>query len=234
MSATANLFMPGFSAWTDELEIDEPVPGLAFLERQARLFEPEPNCVSEAVVRHFESDFNAATGLVLHLGAGHGELMYSLQQHGFSVMGCEPSLRPTRLARQIHGFDARTLHCSSPEIFLNWVRCIGQKAQAIFYRHDWEHNFQLHALLPRMADVLHDGGRVIAVLPPAAPDYPREAHLSFLNELAVAGASSSASFDVEGVDCDGDFRFMAFVLRKTPKPAAPSSLAHRCPASVKN
>ncbi|HEU5395905.1 MAG TPA: class I SAM-dependent methyltransferase [Verrucomicrobiae bacterium] len=219
MSATANLFVPEMSAWAEEVELEEPVPGFGYLERQNKLFDPEPNSVSEAIVRHFEPEFNAANGLILHLGAGHGELMYSLQQHGFSVMGCEPASRPTRLARQIHGFDARTLHCCGLESFLNWVRCIGQKAQAIFFRHDWEHNFQMHALLPRMADALNDGGRVIAVLPPPAADYPREAHLSFLNELAVAGASSSASFDMEGVDCDEQFRFMAFVLKKTAAPA---------------
>jgi hypothetical protein len=52
------------------------------------------------------------------------------------------------------------------------------------------------------------------VLPPPDADHPRVAHLSFLNELAVAGASSSASFEVESVDCDFDSRFMAFVLKK--------------------
>jgi len=153
---------------------------------------------------------------VLHLGAGRGELMETLRQHGFAVMGCESLPGPARLARAMHGFDARTLQCSSAENFLRWMRRIGQKAQAVFFRHAWEHNLELQALLSRMAEILCDGGRIIAVLPPPDADHPRVAHLSFLNELAVAGASSSTCFEIESVDCDFDGRFMAFVLKKTP------------------
>jgi hypothetical protein len=129
-------------------------------------------------------------------------------------MGCEQSPGPARLARMMHGFGACTLHCSSAEDFLYWMQRIGQKAQAVFFSHSWEHNLEFQALLSRIAEILHDGGRIIAVMPPAGASHPREAHLSFLNELALAGASSSASFEVETVDCDFDNRFMAFVLRK--------------------
>ena len=215
MSATASLFASETADLEDELQFSSPLPAAFFDDRQNHLSEPGgPTANCEAIVSHYESGLNAAHGAILHLGAGRGELMEMLRQHGFTVMGCEPSPRPTRWARATHGFDARTLHCSNAENFLNWMRRIGQEAQAIFFRHDWEHNLEFQALLPRMAEILRDGGRIIAVLPPPAADHPREAHLSFLNELAAAGASSSACFEVESVDCDDGNRFMAFVLKK--------------------
>jgi len=207
MSATANLFVPENAGLEGELEFSSPMPAV-FIDgdRQNGFEQPDWTGACEAIVGHYESRLNAADGAVLHLGAGRGELMETLRQHGFAVMGCEPSPGPTRLARVMHGFDRRTLH---------WVQRIGQKAQAVFFRHAWEHNLEFQALLSRMAEILRDDGRIIAVLPPPDADHPREAHLSFLNELAVAGASSSASFEVESVDCDFDCRFMAFALKKT-------------------
>jgi SAM-dependent methyltransferase len=217
MSATANLFVPENADWEGEQEFSLPLPAVLFDDDRQNDFEqPDRTGAFEAIVSHYESRLNAADGAVLHLGAGRGELMETLRAHGFAVMGCEPSPGPTRLARAMHGFDARTLHCSSAEKFLHWMLRIGQKAQAVFFRHGWEHNLELQALLSRMAEILQDDGRIIAVLPPADADHPREAHLSFLNELAVAGASSSARFEVESVDCDFDNRFMAFVLKKSP------------------
>lgn len=171
------------------------------------------NC--EGIVSRYESGLNAANGVILHFGAGHGEMMDTLRQHGFAVMGCEPSALLAELARRDHGFDACTLHCCSAEKFLGWIHRIGQKAQAVFFRHDLEHSFELHALLPRMADILREDGRLIALLPPPDADYSREAHLSFLNELAVGCASCGGGFEVEGVDCGPENRFMAFVLKKT-------------------
>jgi SAM-dependent methyltransferase len=216
MSATANLFVPENAGLEGELEFSPPMMAAGLFEdaRQSGFEQPDEAGVCEAIVSHYESRFNAADGVVLHLGAGRGELLEALRGHGFAVMGCEPSPGPARLARAMHGFDARTLQCSSAEKFLHWLRRIGQKAQAIFFRHNWEHNLELQALLSRMAEIVRDDGRVIAVLPPPDTDHPREAHLSFLNELAVAGASSTARFEVESVDCDFDNRFMAFVLKK--------------------
>jgi SAM-dependent methyltransferase len=217
MSATANLFVPEIADLEGEQEFSLPLPAVLFGDpRQNYFAPPAPAEVCEAIVSHYESRLNAADGAVLHLGADRGELMEVLRQHGFAVMGCEPLPGPTRLARAMHGFDARTLHCSSAEKFLQWMQRIGQKAQAVFFRHGWEHNLELQALLSPMADILCDGGRIIAVLPPPAADHPREAHLSFLYELAVAGASSNAGFEIESVDCDFDSRFMAFVLKKMP------------------
>jgi SAM-dependent methyltransferase len=217
MSNTANLFVPENADLEGELEFSPPGPAIFFDNARQNYFaQPGRTGACEAIVSHYESRLNAADGAVLHLGADRGELMETLRQHGFAVMGCESSPGPARLARAMHGFDARTLHCSSAENFLRWMRRIGQKAQAVFFRHAWEHNLELQALLSRMAEILRDGGRIIAVLPPPDADHPRVAHLSFLNELAVAGASSSACFEVESVDCDFDSRFMAFVLKKTP------------------
>ena len=225
MSATANLFAPDIADLEGEPEFSSPLPAVCFEDARQNHFEqPDPAGPSsmaelrrvdacEAIVSHYESRLNAADGAVLHLGADRGELMETLRQHGFAAMGCEPSPGPTRLARAMHGFDARTLHCSSAEHFLQWIRRIGQKAQAVFFRHGWEHNLEFQALLSPMADILCDGGRIIAVLPPPGADHPREAHLSFLYELAIAGASSNTGFEIESVDCDFDCRFMAFVLK---------------------
>ena len=215
MNATVNLFVPGNADYEDGFEYSPPGPTVLLDDGRQHVFEGlEPAAACEAIVSHYESRLNAADGMVLHLGAGRGELMEILRQHGFAIMGCEPSPGPTRLARVLHGFDRHTLHCSSAETFLHWMRRIGQKAQAIFFRHDWEHNLEFQALLPRMAELLDEGGRVVAVLPPPDAGYPYEAHLSFLNELAAAGAAGTASFEIESVDCDFDNRFMAFVLRK--------------------
>ena len=215
MSATANLLVPENADLEGEFEFASPLTAVLFDgDRQNDFAEPDPAAACEAIVSHYESRLNAADGVVLHLGAGRGELMETLRQHGFAVMGCEPLPGPTRRARAMHGFDTRTLHCSNAENFLHWMRRIGQKAQAVFFRHGWEHNLEFQALLPRMADLLSDGGRIIALLPPPPADHPREAHLSFLYELAVAGASSNACFEIESVDCDFDSRFMAFVLKK--------------------
>ena len=242
MSATANLFAPDNADLEGELEFSSPLPAVCFEDARQNHFEqPDPAGPSsmaelrrvdacEAIVSHYESRLNAADGAVLHLGADRGELLETLRQHGFTVMGCEPSPGPARLARAMHGFDARTLHCSSAENFLDWMHRIGQRPQAIFFRHGWEHNLELQALLSRMADVLRDGGRIIAVLPPPDAEHPFEAHLSFLNELAVAGASSSACFEVESVDCDFDNRFMAFVLKKTT--ASETMLPRENPGSI--
>jgi len=221
MSATANLCLPETAIWEGETEPLSPFSPF-FLDgtlpidgaRQNYFAEPDETGVCEAIVNHYESRLNAADGVILHIGAGRGELMETLRQHGFAVMGCEPSAGPTRLARAMHGFDARTLHCSTVENFLHWLQRIGQTAQTVFFRHDWEHNLEFQALLPGMADLLSNGGRVIAVLPPPDMEHPYEAHLSFLNELAVAGASSTVHFEVESVDCDFDNRFMAFALKK--------------------
>ena len=224
MSATANLFALENAGLEGELEFSSPRPAVLFGDqRQTGFAPPAPAEVCEAIVSHYESRLNAADGAVLHLGADRGELMETLRQHGFAAMGCEPSPGPTRLARAMHGFDARTLHCSSAEKFLHWMQRIGQKVQAVFFRHGWEHNLEFQALLSPMADILCDGGRIIAVLPPPGADHPREAHLSFLYELAVAGASGNTRFEIESVDCDFDSRFMAFVLEKN---AAAPNLAH--------
>lgn len=177
---------------------------------------PEANC--EGIVSHYESGLNAANGTVLHFGTGRGELMETLRQHGFAVMGCESSALQVERARRTCGFDARTLHCCNVENFLRWVQRIGQKAQAVFFQHDLEHSLELQALLPRMAEILRENGLLIALLPPPHPDHSREAHLSFLNELAVGCASCGGNFEVRGVDCDFENRFMAFVLKKTPVP----------------
>jgi SAM-dependent methyltransferase len=215
MSATANLCQPETAIWEGDAEFSSPFSTFV-LEGAWQLYfeEPDETGVCEAIVNHYESRLNAADGVILHLGAGRGGLMETLRQHGFAVMGCEPSPRPTRLAQETHGFDARTLHCSSAENFLRWTQRIGQKAQAVFYRHDWEHNLELQALLPRMAEILRDEGRVIALLPPPIADYPREAHLSFLHELATACTSCNERFRMESIDCDCGGRFTAFVLRK--------------------
>lgn len=218
MSATANLFAPEAAGLDDQPEFSPPLPAIRFGEEQKYLVDSGRAEMCEAIVSRYESKLNAADGVILHLGAGRGELMETLRQHGFAVMGCESSPRSTRLTREAHGFDARTLHCSCAGDFLRWMQRIGQKAQAIFFRHEWEHNLELQALLPRMAVILPDGGRVIAVLPPLPAGHPHEAHLSFLNELAVAGTSSSCSFQIESVDCDLENRFMAFVLRKNSGP----------------
>jgi hypothetical protein len=219
MSATANLCLPETAIWEGETELLSPLSPFVFDGvRQNTFEEPDETGACEAIVNHYESRLNAADGVILHLGAGCGELMETLRQHGFDVMGCEPSPRPTRLARETHGFDTRTLHCCSAEKFLLWTQRIGQKAQAVFYRHDWEHNLELQALLPRMAEILNDEGRVIALLPRPVADYPREAHLSFLHELAAAGASCDSRFEVESVDSDFEGRFMAFVLKKSASP----------------
>jgi SAM-dependent methyltransferase len=168
----------------------------------------------ESIVSHYEPRLNAANGAVLHFGAGRGEMMDTLRQHGFTVMGCESSVLRVERARRAYGFDARTLQCCNAEMFLRWVRRIGQKAQAVFFRHDLEHSLELHALLRRMADILCENGRLIALLPPPEADHIREAHLSFLNELAVGCASCDGNFEVESIDCDFENRFMAFVLKK--------------------
>ncbi|HTV75773.1 MAG TPA: methyltransferase domain-containing protein [Candidatus Baltobacteraceae bacterium] len=221
MSAAANLFTPETAGLENEWKFSSLPPGVFGNDAQRNPLQkpvwPGVNC--EAIVSFYESDFNAADGVILHLGAGRGKLMETLRQHGYTVMGCEPSPRPTRLAREAHGFDARTLHCSSVENFLRWMRRIGQKSQAIFFRHGWEHNLEFQALLPRMAEILCEGGRIISVLPPPTAYHPREAHLSFLNELAVAGASCNGNFEVASVDCDYENRFMAFVLKKLPAPS---------------
>ena len=226
MSATANLFVPEIADWEGDYEFSSPLPAVLFGgDWQGDFAGPDPAAACEAIVSHYESRLNAADGVVLHLGAGRGELMETLRQHGFVVMGCEPLPGPTRLARALHGFDKHMLHCSNAENFLHWMQRIGQKAQAVFFRHDWEHNLEFQALLPRMVERLRDGGRVIAVLPPPDAIHPREAHMSFLNELAAAGAACHPSFEVESVDCDFDCRFMAFVLQKTAMHAAQK--AHR-------
>jgi SAM-dependent methyltransferase len=232
MSATANLLVPEKADLEGEFEFSSPLTAVLFGDqRQIYFAPPAPAEVCEAIVNHYESRLNAADGVLLHLGADRGELMEKLRQHGFAVMGCEPSPGPARLARAMHGFDARTLHCSSVEHFLQWVRRIGQKAQAVFFRHGWEHNLEFQALLSPMADILCDGGRIIAVLPPPAADHPREAHLSFLNELAAAGASRNAGFEIESVDCDFDNRFMAFALRKMPPLTRDSACLAAAPGS---
>jgi SAM-dependent methyltransferase len=209
MSATAKMLV------LEESRDEESIflPTIVF-NKPASFAEPAIAHMCEAVVSHYECSLNAADGVVLHLGAGRGELMETLREHGFSVMGCEPAPRPTRLAGNPR-FDALTFHYSSAENFLQWVRRIGQKAQAVFFRHTWEHNLELQALLPRMAEVLREDGRIIAVLPSPSADYPPEAHRSVLNELAVACASSSSRFKIESVDCDSS-SFMAFVLKKIP------------------
>ncbi|HUB87792.1 MAG TPA: methyltransferase domain-containing protein [Verrucomicrobiae bacterium] len=218
MSATADLYLPEIEAPEEEWEFSAtPRADILGRARQNHFLRPDwPDANCEAVVRHYETELNAANGVILHLGAGRGELMETLRNHGFAVMGCEPAPHPTRLAREAHQFDEHTLHCSSAENFLNWLRRIGQSAQAIFFRHGWEHNLEFQALLPRMAEILRDGGRIIAVLPPPSTEHPREAHLSFLNELAIAGTLSNTHFEVERVDGDFADRFMAFVLKKTP------------------
>ena len=221
MSATADLHLPDIEALEDELEFSTPLPAYIWgRDRQSHFAGSDwPDTDFEAVAHHYEKELNAADGVILHLGAGRGELMESLRDHGFTVMGCESAARPTRLAQESCRFDAHTLHCSSAENFLNWLRRIGQSAQAIFFRHGWEHNLEFQALLPRMAEILRDGGRIIAVLPPPTTEHPREAHLSFLHELAVAGAASSTHFEVGRVDGDCGDRFMAFVLQKiSPRP----------------
>lgn len=224
MSATANLFASDAAGLEDQPESSSPLPAFSFANWQNYLPEPIRTEACEAIVNQYEPNLNAADGVILHLGAGRGELMEALRQHGFAVMGCEPSPGPTRLAQTLHCFDAHTLHCSNAEKFLQWTRRIRRKVQAIFFRHEWEHSLEFQALLPRMAEMLHDNGLVIALLPPPVADYPCVAHLSFLNELAVAGASSSADFEIESIDCDFKDRFMAFVLKKTSteRPPGPS------------
>jgi len=220
MSATAKLFTsknplqdfepPAAFAPSGFYFGDGSEPGLAAPDR--------PVTDWDGVVDRYEPRLNAANGAVLHIGAGSGELMEALRQHGFLVMGCEPAPLPAQWARESHGFDTRTLQCSSAESFLRWTRRIGQKAQAIFFRHDLEHCLELQALLPALADALHGKGLLIAQLPPPSVDHPREAHLSFLQELAVACTSCGDRFEIAGVDCDFESGFMAFVLRKTPSP----------------
>jgi len=196
---------------------DCPLPVEAFPADRPEWFETEvgqaeANC--EAIASHFEPGLNAANGAIFHFGAGRGEMMETLRRHGFAAMGCEPSALQVERARRTHGFDASTLHCCNAEIFLRWLRRIGQKAQAIFFRHDLEHSLELHALLRRLADVLCENGRLVALLPPPNPNHPREAHMSFLNELAVGCACGDGHFEVERVECDFENRFMAFVLQK--------------------
>jgi len=198
---------------------DCPLPVEAFPADRPEWFETEvgqaeANC--EAIVSHFEPGLNAANGAIFHFGAGRGAMMETLRRHGFAAMGCEPSALQVERARRTHGFDASTLHCCNAEIFLRWLRRIGQKAQAVFFRHDLEHSLELHALLRQLADVLCENGRLVALLPPPNPNHSREAHMSFLNELAVGCACGDGNFEVAGVDCDFDNRFMAFVLQKVP------------------
>ncbi len=197
---------------------DGPPPVESFAADPLEMFQAgnewaEPDY--EGIVSHYEPRLNAANGAILHFGAGCGELMETLRAHGFAVMGCESSVCRVEQARRACGFDARTLHCCNAENYLRWVQRIGQKAQAVFFRHDLEHCLELHALLPRMAGILRETGLLIALLPPPEAGHLREAHLSFLNELAVGCASCGGHFEVESVDCDFDNRFMAFVLRKT-------------------
>jgi hypothetical protein len=182
---------------------------------RSNYFDGPGRAACEAIINHYETGLNAADGAILHVGAGRGEFMDTLRQHGFSVMGCEPSPLMAKLACALYGFDPHTLYCCNVEEFLRWAKRIGKKAQAIFFRHGWEHNLELQALMPRMEEILQNGGRIIAVLPPPASGYPREAHLSFLNELALASASCDVNFEIERVDCDEGNRFMAFVLKKT-------------------
>lgn len=219
MSATANLFLPEIAIWEGEPEPSSPFsPIILDGARQDDFEQPDQTGACEAIVNHYESRLNAADGAILHLGAGRGELMETLRQHGFAVMGCELSPRPTRLAREAFGFEAHTLHCSSTEHFLRWVGRIGHKVQAVFFRHGWEHNLELQALLPRLAEIVSDGGRVIALLPPPDTGYTRETHLSFVHELATACTSCNERFDLESVDGDSEGRFMAFVLKKSASP----------------
>jgi SAM-dependent methyltransferase len=192
------------------------VPGLFFHDRRRPSVEtPNPNDICEAIVHRYESRLNAAEGAVLHLGAGTGELMETLRRHGFTVMGCEASPEKARQARALYGFDARTFHHSGTEPFLRWLRRIGQTAQAVFYRHGWEHNLEFQALLPMLAQILRPGGRIIALLPPPpAADHPPHAHLSFLHELAVACVLCGGGFEMEGIDADAPEYFLAFTLKK--------------------
>jgi len=211
----------GFSAFpwesqplTDASDWDQPeaMPG--------KIGRAQAAC--EEIVSFYESRLNAANGTVLHFGAGNGELMEALRQHGLAAMGCETSALRVKRARRIHGFDARTLHCCNAETFLRWLQRIGLKAQAVFFRHDLEHSLELQALLHRFAEVLRQDGLLIALLPGPDLDYSRDAHLSFLNELAVACASCDCHFEVDSVDCDDAGRFMAFVLKRSvPSPGAP-------------
>jgi len=169
----------------------------------------------EAIVSHFESRLHAAKGSVFHFGAGRGEMMESLRQHGFAVMGCESSTHRAQLARKTYNFDTHTLHCCNAEAFLRWTKRIGQKAQAIFFLHELEHCLELHALLGRMGEVLNEKGLLIALLPLPYLNHSSHAHLSFLNELAIGCASCDDHFEVVDVDLDFENRFMAFVLKKS-------------------
>lgn len=222
---SASLFMPKDTLPENEINSSSPPSRLALNGNHTDAFdfdwlnhpgESGQGGPFEAIVSHYESRLDAANGVVLHFGADRGGLMDALRRHGFSVMGCEPLPHPTRLAREKHGFDTRALHCSNAESFLRWLRRIGEKAQAVFFRHGLEHNLELQALLPKIAEILHDEGRIIALLPPSSEDYPRTAHLSLLTELAVGCASCGAHFEVEGIDCDLENRFTGFVLKKTP------------------
>ena len=229
MSATANLFEPEVATSEERLEFFSPVPAIflgdARTERFSELTQPGAERKSnwENIVRRYESRLNAADGAVLHIGAGGGAMMDALRQHGFAVTGCEPEPAGAERARRAYGFDALVLHCCNAEKFLRWTARIEQKVQAIFFRHDLAHSLELQALLPRMAEILRNDGLLIALLPPPDSDHSREAHLSFLNELAVACASCPGNFEADSVDCDEENRFMAFVLRKVPAAASQSS-----------
>jgi SAM-dependent methyltransferase len=207
-----------FGDWSRQFESDNALPPAWFEAGSG-----QGQTKYEGIVSHYETRLNAANGSVFHFGAGCGEMMESLRQHGFSVMGCEPSEQRVELARLSYGFDRHTLHCCNSETFLHWIRRIGQKAQAIFFRHGFEHSLELHALLRRMADVLRENGLLIALLPPPYSNHSREVHLSFVNELAIGCTSCNGGFEVVEIDCNFQNRFMAFVLQKTP--ASPHNFA---------
>ena len=168
----------------------------------------------DEIVRSYKPRLHAASGPVLVLGAADGRLMDALRRQGLEVIGCEPSARLTRFARQTYGFDECTLQCSEPDAFLEWLNRIGRKVQAVFLWRVLEHTFNPYILLRQTAAVLDEEGlAIVEVIPPASDDNCK-IRFRLTREDAIVQTAIQCGLELESIDCDFDNSFSAFVFQK--------------------
>jgi Methyltransferase domain len=164
----------------------------------------------EGIARSYKSRLNAASGPVLVLGAGEGELMDALRHQGLLAIGCEPSARRAQWARRKYGFDDHTFRCSEAESFLEWFNRIGRKAQAVFLSRTLERVPHAKTLWQQVANILDEDGLVIAQVAEGIVLTGQD----MAKQHAFVPTAAQCGLKLENVDCSFENSFNALVFKK--------------------
>ncbi|OQP87211.1 hypothetical protein BTR14_07285 [Rhizobium rhizosphaerae] len=155
---------------------------------------------------------------IYDIGAGRGNLLASLIEHGFNGIGCEPSKPLVTQARDNYQLTAEQLAQEQADTFLDHHAAEKGEVDVIFFWHVLEHMEDPVGLLHKARSFLKKTGVFIAQGPLLSVDYCYPEHFFLHSESNITWLANELNMKVVFLEAENPERFISFVLARPEHP----------------